>query len=366
MSNLKSKITLKRVISAATVWTLLMALNVTGVLWTFYNGITNFSSTATYTFDSNYGYGYGYDDVLGEYTYGYGYGATEDEEEEEVVNNSNSGGGGGGWYTATCTDSNLVCKETNGVYKLFRKTGVSCKNGNLANTCIPTAENTVDSTDVTVVTPTTPSTETPTVTNPTIDSDSCTFPDLTVAYSDTANNWAVAYINDLSNKGIMNGNTSGLLNPVGVFEPWRETTRTEFLKIALRSYCYEYINEDTSSLTFTDVDKSTWQARVIDLWVDLGIVTTDNSTFRPNDSISRIEAMKMLLKVAETRNAVYTVDSSVTTSAFGDLTATWQAKYAEKARTLGIIANNANFEPNRGIKRDESAKVVVKSRALHY
>jgi len=69
MSNLTSKITLKRVISAATVWTLLMALNVTGVLWTFYNGITNFSSTATYTFDSNYGYGYGYDDELGEYVY---------------------------------------------------------------------------------------------------------------------------------------------------------------------------------------------------------------------------------------------------------------------------------------------------------
>jgi len=99
----------------------------------------------------------------------------------------------------------------------------------------------------------------------------------------------------------MNGNTSGLLNPVWVFEPWRETTRTEFLKIALRAYCYEYINEDPSSLTFTDVDKAVWQAKVIKLGADLGIVSTSNSMFRPNEAISRAEAIKMLLRVAEKR-----------------------------------------------------------------
>jgi hypothetical protein len=42
-----------------------------------------------------------------------------------------------------------------------------------------------------------------------------------------------------------------------------KTTRTEFLKIALRSYCYEYINEDPSDLIFTDVSKNIWQAKVI-------------------------------------------------------------------------------------------------------
>ncbi len=360
MSNLTSKITLKRVISTATVWVLLMALNVTGVLWTFYVGITApFLGASEYTANTSSSiYGYGYDDELGEWGYGYWYGYGYDSTTEEETTTSSSGGGGGGWYTSTCTDSNLVCKETNGVYKLFRKTGVSCKNGNLGNTCIPTAENTVDTIE-TPTTPTTPSTDT-------VDADTCTFPNVNVAYTDTANNWALAYITDLSSKGIMNGNTSGLLNPIGQFEPWRATTRTEFLKIALRAYCYEYINENPSSLTFTDVDKSVWQAKVIKKGADLGIISTSNSMFRPNEEISRAEAIKMLLRVAQTRNAVYTVDSSVTTSTFGDLTATWQAKYAEKAKALGIIANNPNFEPNRGIKRDETSKVVFKSRALHY
>lgn len=49
----------------------------------------------------------------------------------------------------------------------------------------------------------------------------------------------------------------------GTFKPLQEMTRTEFLKVALISHCYEYINEDTSTLRYTDVDQSSWQARVI-------------------------------------------------------------------------------------------------------
>jgi len=291
------------------------------------------------------------------------------------------GGGWGGWsssLTVTCSDANLVCKETNGVYKLFKKSGISCKNGNLGKTCEPISGDVVedDSTPTENEENENPTTENEDSENPTTENEAtptmedkieaCTFPDLKVAYSDTANSWALPYINDLSSKGIMNGNTSGLLNPVWVFEPWRDTTRSEFLKIALRAYCYEYINEDPSSLTFTDVDKASWQARVIKKAVDLGIISTANAQFNPNQMISRAEAIKVLLKVAETRDSIYTVDSSVTTSSFGDLTATWQAKYVEKAKALGIIANNPNFEPNECITRDETSKVVFKSRALHY
>ncbi len=361
MSNLKNKVTPQRIITALTLWVLLMALNVTGVLWTFYRGVTSFTSPwSNYTLDSNYGYGWGYDDVTNTFGYWYGYWATQVSNSWGWSGSSSTWGGGwGGSSTATCTDAKLVCKDAgNGVYKLYRKSGVSCRNGNLGKTCEPT----VVVTETPTETPVTP-TETPAVVTNT---GTCNFPNVNVSYTDTAWNWAISYINDLSNKGIMNGNTSGLLNPVWVFEPWRETTRTEFLKIALRAYCYEYINENTASLTFADVDKNDWKAKVIKKWVDLGIVTAANTNFRPNDSISRAEAIKMLLRVAQTRNTVYTVDTSVTTSSFNDLSATWQAKYVEKAKALAIIANNPSFEPDRGIKRDETSKVVFKSRLFHY
>jgi len=49
----------------------------------------------------------------------------------------------------------------------------------------------------------------------------------------------------------------------GTFGPNQNITRTEFLKIALVSHCYEYQDQDTSFLEYSDVDKSSWQARVI-------------------------------------------------------------------------------------------------------
>lgn len=49
----------------------------------------------------------------------------------------------------------------------------------------------------------------------------------------------------------------------GSFGPFNEITRTEFLKIALISHCYQYRDEDTSTLPYTDVDLTSWQAKVI-------------------------------------------------------------------------------------------------------
>lgn len=39
------------------------------------------------------------------------------------------------------------------------------------------------------------------------------------------------------------------------FRPKSEITRTEFLKVILKSHCYEYDNQDTSTLIFQDVEK---------------------------------------------------------------------------------------------------------------
>jgi hypothetical protein len=60
-----------------------------------------------------------------------------------------------------------------------------------------------------------------------------------------------------SNIGIVDGFEDG------TFKPFQEITRTEFLKIALISHCYEYQNENPESLEYIDVDKTSWQAKVI-------------------------------------------------------------------------------------------------------
>jgi len=159
----------------------------------------------------------------------------------------------------------------------------------------------------------------------------------------------------------MNGVNTTLLNPADTFEPNRATTRIEFLKIALRSFCYDYsgLNGDED---FTDVVDASWQARVVELAGALNVINTDNTTFRPNEAITKIEATKMILNIGATRSVNFTVDQSVTTTVFPDITTVWMAKYAEKARMLSIVdGNNGNFEPTSALLRSQTAKIAVRS-----
>ncbi len=324
----KKKI-MNRLLSIVTLSALFMALSSTGVLATFFRGISApFLGSSSYTATTNYGYGYGYDDVAAAFGYGYGYAYT--------VASSGSSGGSGGWSSSSSSSSSTPTTPT--VETPTTET----------ETPVPTVENEnneVDGTD-----------STDTIRN----EGNCDFPNPTVNYNDTQGNWAEAYIRDLSKRGIMNGVSTSILNPQGSFEPTRATTRIEFLKIALRSFCYEY--GDLGGIEgFSDVVDGSWQARVVEKASALSVINTTNSTFRPNDAISRIEAMKMILKVGETRSANFTL-STATTTTFTDIPASWMMKYVETAKDLAIVSGTNNtFRPLDAINRGETAKVAVRS-----
>jgi len=127
-----------------------------------------------------------------------------------------------------------------------------------------------------------------------------------------------------------------------------------------RVFCLDYTNVDDSNLPFTDVTKGTWQGRVAQEALNAGLVTSNNSLFRGNDSISRIEAFKVLTLAAK-----MTV-TPTTTTVFTDVHIDWMKKYAEAVRTAGIangqtINGNLVLEPLRNITRAESSKVIVKA-----
>jgi hypothetical protein len=59
------------------------------------------------------------------------------------------------------------------------------------------------------------------------------------------------------------------------------------------------------------------------------MIDSSNTNFRPNDSVTRAEAMKMLL------NSASIEVNEVTTSSFADVKVTgWEAKYIETAKDL--------------------------------
>jgi len=142
------------------------------------------------------------------------------------------------------------------------------------------------------------------------------------------------------------------------FRPETPSSRIEYLKMVLRSFDIDYSSADTSGLPFLDVNKNSWEAKVIAKALELKIINWDNENFRPTGNISRAEAMKMLMITGW-----YELDEKAISS-FADVSA-WAVKYVEKAKQLWIINGQLIdgkllFRPFDNISRAEVAKIIVK------
>lgn len=173
-------------------------------------------------------------------------------------------------------------------------------------------------------------------------------------FSDISNSFALKYIASLTALGVVNGYEDG------TFRPENNASRAEYLKMVLKAMKVDYSNADTSALTFKDVEKDSWIAKVVVKAVELKMISA-NENFRPNDSVSRAEAMKMLLNSAKVEV------KDVETTDFTDVNVkSWEAKYIQKAKELGVVnGQTVNeklvFKPFTNITRAEVSKIVVKT-----
>lgn len=113
------------------------------------------------------------------------------------------------------------------------------------------------------------------------------------------------------------------------FRPDDDITRAEFLKMSLLGLGVT-VDTSLSTSSFTDVS-DTWQIPLIEKARDMGIISgqviNGMPVFRPNDPVSRSEAMKMLINSAG-------ITSSATTTEFVDVQNPEQIRYIERAREL--------------------------------
>jgi len=229
----------------------------------------------------------------------------------------------------------------------------------------------------------------------------------------------------------------------GTFAPNAEITRAEFLKVALISHCYEYQNEDASFLEYVDVDKNSWQAKVISkaqsLWmvngdtvkneINIGwyiwdwssvddikklqnilsqsglynwivdgeyspelyetiyefqrenqlVNSKDNqwagfwgiktqqvfqsqynvweeiSVFRPNDIISKAEAVKILMQLSQIQAM------NKQTTWYKDINISWHKWYVENGEALGLFSSEIDnwvFNPNSWVQRKDMVSLI--------
>ncbi|MFF2093342.1 immunoglobulin-like domain-containing protein, partial [Paenibacillus sp. NPDC058174] len=109
-----------------------------------------------------------------------------------------------------------------------------------------------------------------------------------VEFNDVAGHWAQNAVNDMGSRMIIEG-TGG-----GQFSPNRHITRAEFTAIIVRALGLKLEN---GSMPFSDVKTTAWFSSAIQTAYAYGLIGGDNDgTFRPNDKITREQAMVILSK----------------------------------------------------------------------
>lgn len=85
----------------------------------------------------------------------------------------------------------------------------------------------------------------------------------------------------------------GIVNNAPKFRPDDSLTRAEFLKIALNAAEVE-IPGSVSDSKFSDVSADSWYAPYVAVALEKGVISGNSDKFRPDDRITRAEVAKIL------------------------------------------------------------------------
>ncbi|MDD4352170.1 MAG: S-layer homology domain-containing protein [Candidatus Gracilibacteria bacterium] len=146
----------------------------------------------------------------------------------------------------------------------------------------------------------------------------------------------------------------------GTFKPERIVTRAEMVKLALRGAGIT-VAEKATETDFKDVAADSWYAPYIKKAAELKIVGGyEDGTFRPENSVNRVEALKMILTAQELEmpqagEQIYTdvaVDS-------------WYAPYVRFVYEHQLLTVDSEvFERDKGMTRKDIAEILYKLNLL--
>lgn len=124
-------------------------------------------------------------------------------------------------------------------------------------------------------------------------------------------------------------------------------TRAELLKIIIKITNNKIIINNEKS--FDDVPLSSWFKKYIDTAIALKIISTSNNLFRPNERISRAEALKMVINILK-----IDINKWINCEYLDVNWTEWYAKYINISCKYDLIPwVTDNFFPNKNITRRE-------------
>ncbi|WP_082053364.1 S-layer homology domain-containing protein [Gordoniibacillus kamchatkensis] len=176
-------------------------------------------------------------------------------------------------------------------------------------------------------------------------------------FGDVANHWAKDAVNDMGSRMIIEGTGNGM------FSPDRDITRAEFAAIIVRGLGLKLENETTP---FSDVKVADWYNSAVNTAYAYHLINGfEDGTFRPNDKITREQAMIILSKAMAITGlkAKLTVHSAdATLRPFGDAAgvSSWAISSITDCVQAGIVSGRSGTElaPKAFITRAEVAAMV--------
>ncbi|MCM1149562.1 MAG: S-layer homology domain-containing protein [Butyricicoccus sp.] len=166
--------------------------------------------------------------------------------------------------------------------------------------------------------------------------------------------WAVSAADYLYQNGIINGVGSGR------YAPGDNIRRCDFVVMLCRAYNFG----GSSGMSFADVPSGSYYASAVATASALGIVNGDGNNFRPNDQLTRQDAMVIIKRALEAAGWSLGGNSGTELYSFGDANSV--SAYAQDAVAtlvrLGAVNGDSNgdLRPWAPINRAEAAVM------LHY
>lgn len=182
-------------------------------------------------------------------------------------------------------------------------------------------------------------------------------------FQDTVNHWSRYYVQSLREECNVQGytNSSGAL--LNLFKPDQPITRAELVKIVMQcrldpNHSYNY------SSGFPDIQNGVWYDAYIGEAEHAGIVGGyPDGTFRPQQSVNRAEALKIILLAKYDENQI-TANNKLN---FKDvIDGVWYEKYLSYAVGNNFVDGYGDntFRPSQPITRAEAAKIISLANGL--
>lgn len=183
-----------------------------------------------------------------------------------------------------------------------------------------------------------------------------------IEFADVVNHWAKSAVNDMGSRMVVDGVGGGL------FDPNKNITRAEFAAIVVRGLGLE-LNEKGN--VFPDVHSTDWYSGAIGTANSYQLIEGfEDGMFRPNDQITREQAMVIIAKAMEITKLKEKLDGSTGQStlpsyADGSAAAKWAQEAIADCLQTGIVTGRSSKElaPKSFITRAEVAAIV--QRLLH-